>query len=160
MNLAEFNGMEHSAAREELLRCCGSPQWAEQMAALRPFATRAALLDAGDRIADTLSREEWLTAFACHPRIGDRLAAGWSATEQSGMATAGDTTVAALVSGNEEYEARFRHVFLICATNRSGDEMAAELQRRLTNDPDTELQEAIREHRAITALRLTKLVDA
>jgi 2-oxo-4-hydroxy-4-carboxy-5-ureidoimidazoline decarboxylase len=62
--------------------------------------------------------------------------------------------------GNRAYEAKFGHVFLICATGLSAAEMAAALARRLDNDPDTELQIAAAEQARITRLRLQKLATA
>ena len=46
----------------------------------------------------------------------------------------------------------------MCATGKSAEEMLALLQARLGNDPDTELVNAAREQRAITRLRLEKLL--
>ena len=44
----------------------------------------------------------------------------------------------ALAAGNAAYEGRFGHVFLICASGLSGQEMLDQLQARLSNDPDAE----------------------
>ena len=63
---------------------------------------------------------------------------------------------ARLAAGNAEYEARFGHVFLICAAGRSGAEMLAELRARLGNRPAGEQQVVRRELGAIARLRLEK----
>jgi 2-oxo-4-hydroxy-4-carboxy-5-ureidoimidazoline decarboxylase len=57
---------------------------------------------------------------------------------------------------NVDYESRFGHVFLICATGRSASEILAEARRRLGNDVDTERAEVRRELRDIVRLRLAK----
>ncbi len=152
--------------KEALLRCCGSTAWADALMAARPFGDDVALRLAADEVWWTLPPEEWLAAFAHHPRIGEdperlrrRFAAtaGWAGGEQSGVATASEDTLAALLEGNLAYEARFGHVFLICATGLSADQMLAALRRRLPNDPARERLVAAGEQAKITRLRLDKL---
>ncbi len=63
----------------------------------------------------------------------------------------------ALAEGNREYERRFGHIYLVCATGKSAEEMLALLRTRLTNDPATELRVAAGEQAKITRLRLEKL---
>jgi 2-oxo-4-hydroxy-4-carboxy-5-ureidoimidazoline decarboxylase len=66
----------------------------------------------------------------------------------------------ALARGNEDYERRFGHLFIVCATGKSADEMLDLLHQRLANDPDDELPIAAGEQRKITRLRLAALVLA
>ena len=144
-----------------LLRCCGSRRWVTGMLARQPFASKAALFVAAETVWWSLEPDDWLEAFAAHPRIGERSRGGrdpWSSAEQAGMKSATPGTQTALAAGNREYAARFGHVFLICATGRSGPEMLAELVRRLGNDPAAELRIAAAEQAKITRLRLEKLV--
>jgi len=49
-------------------------------------------------------------------------------------------------------------VFLISAAGRDAAEIMAALDRRLGNDPDTELRVAADEHRRITGLRIERLM--
>jgi 2-oxo-4-hydroxy-4-carboxy-5-ureidoimidazoline decarboxylase len=62
-----------------------------------------------------------------------------------------------LASRNQEYEARFGYIFIVCATGKSAAEMLALLGQRLTNDPADEIRLAAGEQAKITALRLTAL---
>ena len=95
------------------------------------------------------------------PRIGDRVrAAGWSAAEQSGAASAGETVRQALADGNLAYEERFGHVFLICATGLSGQDMLDQLRARLGHDQEAERAVVREELLKITRLRLAKLLAA
>ena len=122
---------------------------------------------AAERVADKLKNADWLEAFAAHPRIGDREAlrakfattAAWAGEEQRGAAAAPETTLDALAEGNRAYEEKFGYIFIVSASGKSADRMLELLRGRLANDPDTELVNASREQRAITRLRLEKLLE-
>lgn len=161
-----LNGLAAETARPELTSCCGATVWVERMVTARPFPTDAALFERADRLWWSLKPNDWLEAFAQHPRIGERLSdparqAGrghWAREEQSGMASASAATRQALVEGNKAYEERFGYGFLLCATGLTADEMLIELQHRLPNDPGRELRIAAAEQAMITRLRLEKLI--
>jgi 2-oxo-4-hydroxy-4-carboxy-5-ureidoimidazoline decarboxylase len=157
-----FNGLPSEEAAGELLAVCHSPPWARRVAAGRPYPDLAALQQAADEAWMALGPDDWLEAFAAHPRIGQGggKSPAWSRQEQSGVGGAGQEITDALARGNAEYEDRFGHVFLIAAAGRSADEILAQLQARLGNDPATELRVAAGEHRRITRLRLEKLMQA
>lgn len=157
-----LNGLGDEEAREELLRCCRSGNWADAMTASRPYADADELFERAEVAWWALSPSDWLEAFAAHPRIGDRpdaesATAEWSSEEQAGMTTAAASIQDTMAAGNHLYESRFGHVFLICASGRSGEEMAEELGRRLRNAPDVELRTAAAEQAKITRLRLERL---
>jgi 2-oxo-4-hydroxy-4-carboxy-5-ureidoimidazoline decarboxylase len=157
--LGEYlNALDDDAAREALARCCGARRWVNGMVAARPFADDRAVREAAERCWWALGPGDWREAFAHHPRIGERAGGDWARAEQAGVDAAGPQTRRALADGNEEYERRFGHVFLICATGRSADDMLGELRRRLGNDPARELQVAAGEQAKITRIRLEKLV--
>lgn len=166
MSLAWLNALDPAAARAELLRCCGSVSWASRMAAARPFADEAALVSAADVIWWGLDRSDWLEAFAAHPRIGSRkdveaksgAERRWSEGEQSGANDATREVLDALAAANASYEAKFGHVYLVCATGKRADEMLDLCRARLANDPETELRVAAEEQRKITRIRLAKLL--
>jgi 2-oxo-4-hydroxy-4-carboxy-5-ureidoimidazoline decarboxylase len=165
MNLDAINAWDEALARVALRKCCGSLRWAESMAARRPFRSAADLFAAAEEAADGLTRADWLEAFAAHPRIGDRESlrtrfagtASWSAAEQAGVTGAPEAVLEDLARGNAAYEAKFGHIFIVCATGKGAPEMLALLRRRLANDPDEELRIAAAQQRKITRLRLEKL---
>ena len=142
-----------------MARCCGAGRWVDGMVAARPFADDEAVLEAAERLWWALGPGDWLEAFAGHPRIGERAGNDWARAEQAGVDAAGVETRRALAAGTEEYERRFGHVFLICATGRSADEMFGELRRRLKHEPARELRVAAGEQAKITRIRLEKLVS-
>jgi 2-oxo-4-hydroxy-4-carboxy-5-ureidoimidazoline decarboxylase len=152
-----LNDSPTSDARPDLDACCGSTAWVDRMLAARPFANDDAVVESALAIWRSLSREDWLEAFARHPRIGARATSDWSAREQSGMMRATESVRARIDALNREYEARFGHVFLICATGLSGEEMLAALHRRLSNEPEAEVRVGAAEQAKITRLRLGKL---
>jgi OHCU decarboxylase len=111
---------------------------------------------------DALTDEEWLEAMRAHPRIGEHGgdAPASSEREQSRAMESSAETKAALAAENRSYEERFGHVFLIQASGRTGEEILAELRRRVRNDPATELEEAKGELRKIARLRMNSVVGS
>ena len=135
-----------------MLACCGSQRFAQAMAAAGPIRRPTPRWPPLMRPSASLTWPDVLEAMDRHPRIGAR-AGGQSAAEQSGVA---DATRAALAVGNAEYEDRFGHVFLICATGLTGDQMLGALRERLKNNADIERTVAATELRMITRLRVAK----
>jgi OHCU decarboxylase len=158
VTLDQLNAMPSDAAERELAKCCGASRWVAAMSARRPFQTRDQLFAAADEVWLSLEGADWLEAFSHHPRIGER-AGGWARDEQAGTRGAAANTMRALADGNHEYERKFGHVFLVCATGKSADEMLAQLRRRIDNEPATELRVAAAEQAKITRLRFEKLLS-
>ena len=162
-----LNRASKEEAQAALHRCCGCRRWAEAVAEGRPFATEAALHRAAEREWERATREEILEAFAHHPRIGDRdslrarfpATHAWSASEQAGAAAAEEHVLDDLARGNRDYEARFGHIFIVCAAGLTAGEMLALLRARLGNDPGNELKIAAGEQMKITRLRLDRLLS-
>lgn len=162
--LERLNSLSSGDARELFLSCCGSHMWARRLAAERPFRSAGQLEEAADRIWRTLSEEDWREAFGAHPRIGESApgpgrSGVWSRQEQAGTETASRDVLARLAEVNREYENRFGHVFIVCATGKSSARMLALAEARLHNDPRTELAIAAEEQRRIMRLRLAKVLE-
>jgi 2-oxo-4-hydroxy-4-carboxy-5-ureidoimidazoline decarboxylase len=136
-----------------------APAWAERVVSGRPYGTKERLLGAADEAARELSDDDARAALAGHPRIGERASASHnaaaSASEQSGVDASARER---LLEGNRTYEETFGHVFLIRAAGRTGEEVLAELERRLGNPPDVEHGEMLDNLRQIALLRLEKEV--
>lgn len=148
-------------AEDQLFTCLANRDWASTIARGRPYADLDALMAAADSASFELVPEDWLRAFAAHPRIGEGggHAPRSSEREQSGVMSASEATLAALAEENRLYESRFGHVFLIFASGRSAAEILDELRDRMRNDSAHELQVAAAEHRKITRLRLERLLS-
>ena len=161
MTLDEFNTAPAEAAIAQLLTACGSRRWAATVAANRPFESPEALIADAEQVWFSLEETDWLAAFACHPRIGEKKAAttGYLAHSESEQAAAQqtlDTVAEALLKGNREYEAKFGILYIVFASGRSAPELLAVLQSRLANGRAEELLEAARQQLRITNLRLRK----
>jgi 5-hydroxyisourate hydrolase/2-oxo-4-hydroxy-4-carboxy-5-ureidoimidazoline decarboxylase len=65
-----------------------------------------------------------------------------------------------LSAWNARYEARFGHIFILCATGVSAAEVLRALRSRFTAAPHAELASAAGEQAKITALRLDKLLSS
>jgi 2-oxo-4-hydroxy-4-carboxy-5-ureidoimidazoline decarboxylase len=160
--LARFDAMTTQDAERALLSCCSSPRWTAAVAAGRPYGDLDSLCAAADSAVAALTDDDLDEALAGHPRIGERLGgendSQQSRREQSGASGASTATLAALAAGNLEYEERFGHVYLVCATGLSGDELLARLRSRLGNDRATERSVVRAELAKINRLRLQRLV--
>jgi 2-oxo-4-hydroxy-4-carboxy-5-ureidoimidazoline decarboxylase len=162
--LARWNRLPAEAAANEIMPCCGSKAWAAGVAGRRPFPDVTTLLATADETWSNLTAADWMEAFRSHPRIGESRAvqsasaqsATWSTQEQRDVASAEEAVKIALADANKEYERRFQHIFIVCATGKSAPEILEIQRRRLQNDPDKELREAAEQQRQITRIRLTK----
>jgi 2-oxo-4-hydroxy-4-carboxy-5-ureidoimidazoline decarboxylase len=165
--LAAWNVAGESAALDAMLACCGSKRWAAAMVARRPIASVAELSEAADRVWSAMLEPDWLEAFACHPRIGERKptlvaahaseqSAAWSQQEQSSAGGANERVLTELAEGNQIYQQRFGFTYIVCATGKSAAEMLTILKRRLTADREAELREAAEQQRQIMQIRLGK----
>ncbi len=153
----EFNGLTEEAAKQALRACCPAGRWIDAVAAGRPYPTIESLLGASDAAVAALGEADLGEALAGHPRIGDREPGGWSRQEQAGVSGADAGLRQALADGNVEYEQRFGHIYLACATGRSAAELLAFLRERLGNDRDTEWRIVASELAKINQIRLRKL---
>ena len=146
---------------DRLLSCLDITRWATDIADARPFADDASVQRAAAEAAPGLTDAEIAQALTAHPRIGERptengRSADFSRTEQAGI---GDDLAEELRAANVEYERRFGHVYLVCASGRSGEELLEVLRSRLDNDPADELRIVDSELRKIAALRLAKVIE-
>jgi 2-oxo-4-hydroxy-4-carboxy-5-ureidoimidazoline decarboxylase len=161
--LSAWNQADAQTALDAMLACCGAGRWAAAMVASRPLGSVLELSIAADRIWSTMLEADWMEAFACHPRIGERNAShaskksiAWSRQEQSSETNAAEQVLDELAAANLLYEQRFGFTCIICATGKSAAEMLAILNRRLAGDRVDELREAAEQQRQITQIRLGK----
>ena len=119
---------------------------------------RDSSINAGNECWETLGPQDWLEAFSHHPRIGDKVG-GREASEQARAQSADNFIKVQLARVNGEYEKKFGHIYIVCATGKTAEEMLDIAKSRLHNDPDSELRIAAEEQRKIMNLRLEKLLE-
>jgi 2-oxo-4-hydroxy-4-carboxy-5-ureidoimidazoline decarboxylase len=171
--LARFNDLPPAVAFDELLSCCASATWAAKVSAGRPYSSADGGILVSDEVVTKLSVTDLAAALSGHPRIGESgdepaghhspddpaaHSAAWSRREQSGLRGADAATVRSLAELNREYERRFDHIYLVCATGRSADELADILRERLGNDSATEWLVVRSELQKINRIRLRELL--
>ncbi|ETP41925.1 OHCU decarboxylase [Phytophthora nicotianae P10297] len=163
LNVAAADGAdeEGSPFRQKLLHCCGSKRWAAEMVKMFPVRDFAELCQAADTADATLTREDWLEAFAAHPRIGrtKKPIKEWEAQEQKATKNADDAVLDRLEELNDEYYKKFGYIYIVCATGKSAPEMLRILESRMDNSPGDELAVAAAEQSKITKIRLEKLLQ-
>ncbi|MEG8280657.1 2-oxo-4-hydroxy-4-carboxy-5-ureidoimidazoline decarboxylase [Streptomyces sp. AHA2] len=158
--LARFNASEEHAALTALHEACASTAWARRLLAARPFLAPEDLYAASDAATAQLTAADLDEAMAGHPPIGrPKPGDPTSAREQSGMAGASDALRAEMLELNLAYQERFGHVFLICATGRTGEQMRDALRERLGNTPEQEREIVRTELGKINRIRLARLVE-
>lgn len=151
------NSLFGQAAVRFFYSACSSPAWVDDMIGRRPFATAASVLDEADLVFGSLDEQDWLEAFAGHPRIGER-GDETANREQAGAASASRETIRELIDVNRSYEDKFGFTYIVYATGKTADEMLAIARERLDNDRETEIANAAAEQRRITAARLGRML--
>ncbi|KFG72980.1 2-oxo-4-hydroxy-4-carboxy-5-ureidoimidazoline decarboxylase [Streptomyces mutabilis] len=158
--LARFNALEESAALAELHEACASTAWARHLLAARPYATVEDLYAASDAAMAELTADDLAEAMAGHPPIGrPKPGDPTSSREQAGMAGASEELKAELLELNLAYQEEFGHVFLICATGRTGEQMRDAVKERIGNSPEQEREIVRTELGKINRIRLSRLVE-
>ncbi|MFD4947838.1 2-oxo-4-hydroxy-4-carboxy-5-ureidoimidazoline decarboxylase [Streptomyces sp. NPDC058239] len=158
--LARFNTLADDEAAAALHEVCASTAWGRAILSRRPYATAQALLLAGDAATAALTPEDLADAMAGHPPIGrPKPEDPTSSREQRGMADATEELKAEMLELNLAYQERFGHVFLICATGATGEQMRDAVKSRIGNSPEQERDIVRTELGKINRIRLTRLVE-
>ena len=158
--LARFNALEEHAAYAALHEVCASTAWAHRLLARRPYATADDLLAESDTVMAGLTVADLEEAMAGHPPIGrPKPGDPTSSREQRGMAGASEGLRAEMLELNLAYQEKFGHVFLICATGRTGEQMRDAVKERIGNEPEREREIVRTELGKINRIRLARLVE-
>ncbi|WP_328421638.1 2-oxo-4-hydroxy-4-carboxy-5-ureidoimidazoline decarboxylase [Streptomyces sp. NBC_00443] len=158
--LARFNALEEHAAHAALHEACASTAWANRLLGARPYTTADDLYAASDAAMAELSARDLAEAMAGHPPIGrPKPGDPTSSREQRGMAGASEELKAEMLELNLAYQEKFGHVFLICATGRTGAQMRDAVKERIGNSPEQEREIVRTELGKINRIRLARLVD-
>jgi 2-oxo-4-hydroxy-4-carboxy-5-ureidoimidazoline decarboxylase len=158
--LARFNTLADDEAATALHEVCASAAWGRAILSRRPYATAEALYLASDTATAALGAQDLADAMAGHPPIGrPKPGDPTSSREQRGMAGATEELKAEMLALNLAYQERFGHVFLICATGATGEQMRDAVKSRIGNSPEREREIVRTELGKINRIRLSRLVS-
>ena len=158
--LTRFNVLEEHAAYVALQEACASTAWARRLLDARPYTTAEDLYGTSDAAMAELTSEDLAEAMAGHPPIGrPKPGDPTSAREQRGMAGASEDLKSEMLDLNLAYQERFGHVFLICATGRTGEQMRDAVKERIGNSPEQEREIVRTELGKINRIRLARIVE-
>jgi 2-oxo-4-hydroxy-4-carboxy-5-ureidoimidazoline decarboxylase len=161
-SLPEINAMPAAAFVAALGDVFEHAPWvAERAATGRPYRTISALHDALMRAVHDASTATQLAFVRGHPELGGKLARAGAMTDASkseqgglGLDRLSDEEYARFERLNRAYRERFAFPFIICVRRHTRGSILTEFERRLKNDPPTELAAALTEIGHITRLRL------
>jgi 5-hydroxyisourate hydrolase / 2-oxo-4-hydroxy-4-carboxy-5-ureidoimidazoline decarboxylase len=162
MTLNGFNNLDRDTAAKELFSCCGSRNWVSLLMQKFPFESPETLIENARKVwYDECDKDDWLESFRHHPKIGDKksVTEKFAGKEQASVAAATEEIIDALSKANKDYEKKFGFIFIVCATDKSPEEMLHLLKDRLRNNIDDELTIAMGEQHKITLIRFKKLLE-
>jgi 2-oxo-4-hydroxy-4-carboxy-5-ureidoimidazoline decarboxylase len=144
-----------------------SPWIAERAASMRPFARLNQLFAEMRAAVDHAPPERRLALIKVHPDLANKTqrAAGLTAESNAEQNSAGldrlsDAEYQAFERVNNAYRSKFGFPYIVCVRRHTKDSILRDFERRLPNDPVTEMQKSIEEICRIAALRLDQLVTA
>jgi 2-oxo-4-hydroxy-4-carboxy-5-ureidoimidazoline decarboxylase len=166
LSLATLNKMAAADFSRRLGNIYEHAPWvAGAVAAMRPFATIAALYAAMRAAMHQASAEERLALVRGHPDLAGKAARAGALTADStgeqasaGLDRLGEAEFAAIHRFNDAYRAKFGFPFVICVRRHTKDSILASFEKRLAHAPEAELATALAEIDRIAALRLDALV--
>ena len=130
--------------------CCGSSAWCFRMASGRPYPNRAELLRFSELKFRSMTKQEWIEAFAHHTPVLKKL-------ENRGLLN--DELRTEFETACRRYERRFGHQFVVHLDGQNPLDILTQLKRRTGYDPYDELSVAADQQSRITADRLINLLD-
>ncbi len=166
LTLERINAMTPQAFLGALGGVFEHSRWiAEGAFAARPFANVAALHEAMVTAVKKASRERQLALLNAHPELAGKEAQAGALTSSStaeqasvGLNALGREEIQALARWNREYREKFGFPFIIAVRRHTKASIFSEIERRLANDTETELDACLEQVFLITRLRLEALV--
>jgi len=169
--LTDLNQLDTAAFVERLAGIYEHSPWIpERASAHRPFASLAALKLALQDAVSLASEDEQLALLRAHPELAGKAAIAGALTAEStgeqaasGLDRCSPEEYAALHELNAAYNAKFGFPFILAVKGPTGKGLArqaiiATFRRRLGNQPQDELAEALRQVHRIAEIRLNALL--
>jgi OHCU decarboxylase len=137
-----------------------SPWVAEHAYARGPFSDKNAVYDALTAAMYEAPRERQLALIRAHPDLGAKAKMTPASTREqagAGLDRLSREEYDALMAANTAYKERFGMPFVICAGEHDKRSIIAAAQERVRNDPDAEVDTALREVAKIAKLRMERM---
>lgn len=159
MMISEFDHLDKTEKARLLRQVCGSTNWINKMIEAPPAEDLVDMMEIAEEQWYACKQDDWLEAFTHHPKIGglSSLRNQFTESEQASAQNASEAILQQLAAANEAYEKKFGYIFIISATGKSAEEVLTQLNTRLQNNPDTEINNAMDEQLKIIKLRIEKL---
>jgi OHCU decarboxylase len=162
ITLAEINAMDAAAFVAALGFVFELSPWVVERAhAAGPFADRDVLHRAMMAVLGAASQDDKLALIRAHPELAGKAAIARALTPESlgeqaraGLDRLTADEYARFHALNGAYGARFSFPFIICARLNDKDSILSAMERRLANEPETEIAEAIAQIGLISRFRL------
>ena len=147
-----------------------SPWIPERAARLAPFANLTALKQALQGVVSNADIEDQLALIRAHPELAGKAAIAGELTAEStgeqakaGLNLCSPEEFATLQKLNSDYNSKFGFPFILAVKGATGkgltrQQIIATFTRRLRNQPQDELQEALRQIGRIAEMRLNDLL--
>ena len=123
-----------------------SPWVAARAAATRPFASRAAMVEAFAAAVAAAGRDECLALIRAHPDLATRARLTEDSTREqagAGLDTLTAAEFARFTRLNDSYKARFGFPFIFAVKGATKHQILASFEERVTRAPEAEFATAI-----------------
>ena len=137
-----------------------SPWVAEDAFARGPFSDEDEVYEALTATMYEAPRERQLALLRAHPDLGARASMTPDSTREqagAGLDRLTPDEYDALMRANAAYKQRFGMPFVICVNGHDKRSIIAAAQERVRNDPDAEVDTALREVAKIAKLRMERM---
>lgn len=164
MDLDAINKMDQASFVKEFGPIFEKSPWvAEQAWSSRPFSSVEDLHQKMFNVIANSPRDKQIAFLNQHPELAGKEAQTGQMTTDSvaeqasaGLNALSKEELARLAKGNAAYHAKFGFPFMIFVRGHTKEGIYFYLDRRLQNDPDTELKNALAQVHGITAFRLRR----
>lgn len=167
LTLGAINALDRDAFVDALGGTFEHSPWVAEVAwQARPFDSVARLHAAMVAAVEAAPHATRLALLRSHPALAGREAQAGTMTDAStdeqsraGLTALTSAEAARIAQLNAAYGARHGFPFIACVAHYTKAGILFEMQRRLDNDSDTELRNALAQIFAITRLRLERSID-
>lgn len=139
-----------------------SPWVARHAAALRPFASREAMIKAFADAVQGASREAQLALLRAHPDLGTRARLTQDSSREqagAGLSDLSGEELSRLDRLNGSYKTKFNFPFILAVRGASREQILSQLSARLANSAEDEFAAALAEVCRIFRFRIENRVE-